>query len=196
MDFRKILSKGFGKSKHRIGGSSHKKREASGNKTSTRDGRETPDVEGSEGSQRNSVDSEPGRGRGPDTIDGKTQMAEHVDPPTSESAISHSDNGKPGGTIPHRFAFISGTVDTPAISVPVQEVPRPNKDEPSAADEKKASRLSTAASAGKMFLVGVRESADAFGPLKTIAGCLCFIVDNFEVPMPSPTPTIHDTYKV
>ena len=33
----------------------------------------------------------------------------------------------------------------------------------------------------KLLLHGVRDSADAFGPLKSIAGGLCFILENYEV---------------
>jgi len=33
----------------------------------------------------------------------------------------------------------------------------------------------------KLLLRGVRDSADAFGPLKAVAGGLCFILENCEV---------------
>jgi hypothetical protein len=35
--------------------------------------------------------------------------------------------------------------------------------------------------AAKLLLRGVNESADAFGPLKSVAGGLCFILENCEV---------------
>ena len=40
---------------------------------------------------------------------------------------------------------------------------------------------STASSSAKLVLRAVRDSADAFGPLKSVAGGLCFILDNCEV---------------
>ena len=53
---------------------------------------------------------------------------------------------------------------------------------PSAAmDKDKSSWGSTASSSAKMLLRGVRDSADAFGPLKSVAGGLCFILENCEV---------------
>ena len=40
---------------------------------------------------------------------------------------------------------------------------------------------STVTSSAKLILRGVRDSADAFGPLKSVAGGLCFILENYEV---------------
>jgi len=58
--------------------------------------------------------------------------------------------------------------------------------EPSAAvDETKSNRKSTAFATAKLLLRGVRDSADTFGPLKSVAGGLCFIVENCEVWSPS-----------
>ena len=54
--------------------------------------------------------------------------------------------------------------------------------EPSAAtDENRSNWKSTASATAKLLLRGVRDSADAFGPLKSIAGGLCFILENCEV---------------
>ena len=50
-----------------------------------------------------------------------------------------------------------------------------------AADENKLGWKSTASSSAKLLLRGVRDSADAFGPLKSVAGGLCFILENCEV---------------
>ena len=47
-------------------------------------------------------------------------------------------------------------------------------------DEKKSDWKSTSATA-KLLLRAVRDSADAFGPLKSVASGLCFIVENCEV---------------
>ena len=40
---------------------------------------------------------------------------------------------------------------------------------------------STASSSAKLLLRGARDTADAFGPLKSVAGGLCFILENYEV---------------
>ena len=75
-----------------------------------------------------------------------------------------------------------------------QEGDEPNADEervgPSAApDENKPDWKSTASASAKLLFRGVRDSADAFGPLKAVAGGLCFILENCEVWSPSPTAT-------
>ena len=58
--------------------------------------------------------------------------------------------------------------------------------EPSAAaDETKSNWKSTASATAKLLLYGVRDTADAFGPLKSVAGGLCFILENCEVRSPS-----------
>ena len=48
-------------------------------------------------------------------------------------------------------------------------------------DEKQLDWKSTASAAAKLLLRGVRDSADAFCPLKSVAGGLCFVLDNCEV---------------
>jgi len=53
-----------------------------------------------------------------------------------------------------------------------------------AAVETKSNWKSTASSTAKLLLRGVRDSADAFGPLKSVAGGLCFILENCEVRSP------------
>ena len=50
-----------------------------------------------------------------------------------------------------------------------------------AANENKRDWKSTASATAKLLLRGVRDSADAFGPLKAVAGGLCFILENCEV---------------
>ena len=54
-----------------------------------------------------------------------------------------------------------------------------------AANETKSNRKSTASAMAKLLLRGVRDSADAFGPLRSVAGGLCFILENYEVLFPS-----------
>ena len=51
----------------------------------------------------------------------------------------------------------------------------------SAADENRPGWKSTASSSAKLVLRAVRDSSDAFGPLKSVAGGLCFIMENCEV---------------
>ena len=86
---------------------------------------------------------------------------------------------------PQRLCLItlSDNADTPAIQGHVQGDPRPDKSaEPSAVtNEKGSSWKSTAFATAKLLLRGVRDSADAFGPLKSVAGGLCFILENCEV---------------
>ena len=53
-----------------------------------------------------------------------------------------------------------------------------------AADEKKSDWKSTASATAKLILRGVRDSTDAFPPLKSAAGGLCFILENCEVGPP------------
>jgi len=48
-------------------------------------------------------------------------------------------------------------------------------------DKNKPDWGSTASASAKLLLRGVRDSADAFGPLKAVAGGLCFILENCEV---------------
>ena len=43
----------------------------------------------------------------------------------------------------------------------------------------------TASASAKLLLRGVSSSSDAFGPLKSVAGGLCFILENCEVWLPS-----------
>ena len=75
---------------------------------------------------------------------------------------------------------------------PERKGDEPNADdenvEPSATpDENRLDWKSTASASAKLLLRGVRDSADAFGPLKSVAGGLCFILENCEVWSPSPT---------
>ena len=86
---------------------------------------------------------------------------------------------------PHQLFLITllGNANTTAIPDRVQGDPRPDENaEPSAiSNEKKLSWKSTAFATAKLLLRGVRDSADAFGPLKSVAGGLCFILESCEV---------------
>ena len=56
---------------------------------------------------------------------------------------------------------------------------------PSVAPEENVSNWkSTVSASAKLLLRGVKDSADALGPLKSIAGGLCFILENYEVRLP------------
>lgn len=50
-----------------------------------------------------------------------------------------------------------------------------------AAGENQFDRRSTASAAAKLLLRTLRDSADAFPPLKSVAGGLCSILENYEV---------------
>ena len=63
-----------------------------------------------------------------------------------------------------------------------------------AADENRPGWKSTASASAKLLLRGVRDSADAFGPLKSVAGGLCFILENYEVRHP-PSYAIRNAYR-
>jgi len=69
-------------------------------------------------------------------------------------------------------------------------------DEPNAGDERvepstapDENKPDWKSGSAKMLLRGVRDSADAFGPLKSVAGGLCFILENCEVWFLSPNAT-------
>ena len=89
-----------------------------------------------------------------------------------------------------RLTIRLGNADKPAVPDRTPQDIRPDEDaEPSAAaNEKKSSWKSTALATAKLLLRGVRDSADTFGPLKSVAGGLCFILENCEVRLPQYTP--------
>ena len=86
---------------------------------------------------------------------------------------------------PRRLCLIAplDNADTPAVPGRVQGDPHSDENaEPSTvSNEKKSSWKSTALATAKLLLRGVRDSADAFGPLKSVASGLCFILENCEV---------------
>ena len=61
-------------------------------------------------------------------------------------------------------------------------------------DENGPGWKSTASASAKLLLRGVRDTADAFGPLKSVAGGLCFILENYEVRHP-PSYAVRNTYR-
>jgi len=77
----------------------------------------------------------------------------------------------------------SDNVGTSVIPDDMPKVPHPDKSGgPSVtADGSEPNWRSTVSATAKLLLRGVRDSADAFGPLKSVAGGLCFILENCEV---------------
>ena len=59
-----------------------------------------------------------------------------------------------------------------------------------APDENKSGWKSTTFASAKLLLRGVRDSADASPPLKSVAGGLCFILENYEVRLLPPYPVL------
>ena len=56
-----------------------------------------------------------------------------------------------------------------------------NDERGAAVDENGSDWKATVSASAKFLLRGVRDSADAFGPLKSVAGGLCFFLENYEV---------------
>jgi len=129
------------------------------------------------------VTTRSGNSRDGTDSDGKT---ERVCPSPSIASIPHS--GTSDSTLVWLFWLLPlivppDSVETSAIPDSVAAVPRPNEsaERSAAVDENKPSWKSNAFAMAKLLLRGVRESADAFGPLKSVAGGLCFILENYEV---------------
>ena len=116
----------------------------------------------------------------------------------------HKADGTPGGELEERVDP-SGSPLRPEPHPVTENDSEPEGDEfdaegespgPSgAADKKKSDWKSTASASAKLALRGVRDSADAFGPLKSVAGGLCFILENCEVWPFSRPYAIHNTYQ-
>ena len=87
----------------------------------------------------------------------------------------------------HRPFNAGGSVSGPGETID-PESPDPIV-QSSVMDENKSNLGSLASSGARFILNGVKESADAFGPLKSVAGGLCFILDNCEV-CDSPASTV------
>ena len=76
----------------------------------------------------------------------------------------------------------SGIIDDTAAPDHVQEAFGLNQSEPNAAEENTFDQgKSTASVSAESLLRGVSESTDTFGPLKSVAGGLYFILENCEV---------------
>ena len=86
----------------------------------------------------------------------------------------------------------SGLLLRPGPAVVTGGNPERERNEPNVGDERVGlsvvldeNKPDWKAGSAKLLLRGVRDSADAFGPLKAVAGGLCFILENCEVCFPS-----------
>jgi len=188
MNLRDSVSKPFKKLKYRLVEGIRKRKEGSRSDSHREEG-ET-DVEESEADQSFHLHSEtesvaktrPSR----EENDGEGGSAVQVNPPTSPPSISHKDSRKPDSmstillVVPSLIVSLANA-GTPAVPNTAQEALHSNKSGPNIADKNKSDWKATASAAAKIFLRGVRDSADAFGPLKSVAGGLCFILENCEV---------------
>ena len=161
-----------------------------------REGRGT-DVEGREVSQKNlrpdvEIAIHNGTSRKGSDVDGK-KPDRSVDPPhPSLSAPSTSHGGEPEGAwigLIQLLPLIVSPDNTDNSTIPdhPQEALGPDQNEPETTGEKESRWKSTASATAKLLLRGVSESADAFGPLKSVAGFLCYILENCEVQPSSST---------
>ena len=115
-----------------------------------------------------------------------SQEIKHASSPLSVTSISRKQG--PNGTwaLSAQLLYLIAPLEDADTSVirdhtPQQVRPDENADSGAAANERKSSWKSTALATAKLLLRGVRDSADAFGPLKSVAGGLCFILENCEV---------------
>ena len=206
MDFRKSFSKPFKKLKDKFPGGSRKRDGGSGGEDG-RKGRGADVTDGeaslsnlnlhSEVSVEGAVESGPSREES--NIGGKEAVLQVVgiNPPTPTPLISHV--GGPDSMWTTLFSVLpligpTDDVGNPVIPDQGQDVPGSGKGEPSATDENRFGLwMSTVSATAKLLLRAAKESADAFPPLKSVVGGLCFILDNYEVCTPS-SYDIHDAH--
>jgi len=184
MDLRDSVSKPFKKLKHRLTKGSRKRKEGSeGDKN--REGKGT-NVEGSGAGQSSHLhpETEGVATSGPsrEENNGGGGNIVEVNPPTSAPPISHSDPNSMRTILPVVPSLTVSLAGTGISTVP--EALHPHKNKPSTVDEGKSDWKATTSAAARLFLRGVRDSADAFGPLKSVAGGLYFILENCEVRIP------------
>ena len=106
--------------------------------------------------------------------------------PSPSTQILHGEKSKSmWARLFHLLYLIAPSDDAEPSAAPDQVPGVVSPDESAepgpAASEEKSSWRSTAVAAAKLLLRGVRDTADAFGPLKSVAGGLCFILENYEV---------------
>jgi len=107
----------------------------------------------------------------------ETTATERLIPP-----VPHS--GKPLPPLPLDNMGTPATLDHLGVPHPDEHA------EPSAVvDEIEPNWDSTASATATLLLCGVRDSINTFGPLRSVAGCLCFILENCKVSPPcTPNP--------
>ena len=146
-------------------------------------------VDGREGSQRYShldsaievvVGSGPGPGR-----DDADEDGEHFYSQSSTHSTPHRREPDSMWTSPFRLLLLiipSDNIGTSTAPECISEALYPDKRvEPSAATDENRSDQRSTSSAMALLLRGVRDSLNGFGPLKSIAGSLCFILENCDV---------------
>ena len=142
------------------------------------------DVEGKEASRKNlHPDAESGLGpsREGSDVDGK-KANRSVDPPHSPPSAPSTYKSTSRRSIQSLLLIVPlDNADGSAVPHHVQEPLSPDHNELNTANEKKSDWKSTTSATAKLLLRGVRESTDAFGPLKSVAGGLCFILEICEV---------------
>ena len=141
------------------------------------------DVDEKEGGQRESrvdPDVKLAAATGPSREDKRA----YSPPPVTSIPLKQEPNSTWTISLRLRYLIIpSHNVDASTVLDHAQkELSHVENAEPNAtASEKKSNWKSTAYATAKLLLRGVRDSADAFGPLKSVAGGLCFILENCEV---------------
>jgi hypothetical protein len=170
-----------------------RKQGGSGNEND-QEGREA-DVEGRRASQQSSrKHSEGGDVRiGVGHVD--QQKVNPLNPSPALFAPSISHGAESGGTTlstpsqPLPVTVSSPDTDNPPILDRVQEPARlpTHLLDSGAPSEDTLNRKSTASATPNLILRGVEESSGAYPPLKSVARCLCLVLDNCEVQSPSHT---------
>lgn len=119
---------------------------------------------------------------------------EPTDPlPRPEAHTVEDDNRQGGGNKDDTGGNQVGSVDKPLGPDEPRLVSVDERGEPGViADGRKSDWRSTASVTAKLLLRGVRDTADVFGPLKSVAGGLCFILENCDVWLS--LYTIHDAH--
>jgi hypothetical protein len=111
------------------------------------------------------------------------------------SAPSISHGAESGGTTlstlfqPLPVAVSSRNTDNPPVLDQVQESAKSPTHllDSSAPSQDTSDQKSTASATPNLILRGVEESSGAYPPLKSVARCLCLVLDNCEVQPPSHT---------
>ena len=142
--------------------------------------------EGGDGTEVSKERSRPDAYAGVVEDSGPSQEAEQLHPASSDPLTPPPTGGPESArTLPFQTLYLTillGNIDTAAPDHEPEDIhPSENTEPSTAADEKKSDWMSTTASAAKLILYVVRDSADFFPPLKSVAGGLCSILENCEV---------------